>query len=307
MTAPRLSVVVTLVDGGATLERCLAALARQHEPPDMEVLLPYDETAAGVREIGGRFEHVRMLPMGAVPTRAAAASPTGQHELFDRRRSHGLAAARGEVVALIEDRSVPRPDWARTLDRLHSRPDPVIGGAVEYDGGRSLNRAVYLCDFGRYRLPFEAGASPWTTDVNTSYKREALEQTRPIWKERYHEPRVHDAILRAGGTLWLDPALIVDQERGPLRLGAVLSERYHWARLFATIRVGDCSLARRVVYAVGAPFLPLILGARLLAGQAAKPRFTRVLAVLPQVLLLLFCWSLGEFTGYLAPTTRTSR
>jgi GT2 family glycosyltransferase len=41
----RLSVIVTIVDGGETLERCLTALANQEAAPSFDVLVPWDDTS----------------------------------------------------------------------------------------------------------------------------------------------------------------------------------------------------------------------------------------------------------------------
>ena len=99
-----LSVIVTVVDGGATLERCLAALAAQQGAPDLEVLVPHDDTLGDLAPLAAKFPGVRFLPLGHLATQHPAAGPGGQHELFDRRRSAGLGAATGELIAILEDR-----------------------------------------------------------------------------------------------------------------------------------------------------------------------------------------------------------
>jgi len=164
---PMLSVVVTVVDGGETLARCLAALAAQVDPPELEVLVPMDATVGGIDRLRARFPAVRFLEMGVVATARPVATEAGRHELYDRRRAAGLAVARGEVVAMLEDRGVPRPDWARAVAHRHAAlPHAAIGGAVENAVPRLINRAVWFCDFGRYALPLREGPSTWLSDVN---------------------------------------------------------------------------------------------------------------------------------------------
>ena len=46
MSTPVLSVIVTIVDGGEALERRLEALDRQDNPPGLEIIVPYDKSAA---------------------------------------------------------------------------------------------------------------------------------------------------------------------------------------------------------------------------------------------------------------------
>jgi hypothetical protein len=296
----RLSVVVTIVDAGDALERCLTALAAQRNAPDLEVVVPWDDTVAGVTAMAARFPACRFLPLGPVATSRRSDSAAGQHELFDRRRAAGLAAATGDVVAILEDRGAPRTDWAATMARLHTElPHAVIGGAIENGRTSLLNWAVYFCDFGRYHLPFAAGPRAWVSDVNIGYKRRALDATRDLWRDRYHETTVHWALERAGETLYLSPELAVDEMRDGLSLGRVLGERMAWGRLFAYTRAREVSWAKRLAWAALTPVLPLVLLARHVREQSAKRQtFARFLSASPLVLLLLASWSLGEAIGY---------
>lgn len=297
-----LSVIVTVVDAGETLVRCLSALARQEHAPALEIIVPYDESVAGMAPIVARFPTFHFLPIGQIETSRPRMGPAGQHELFDRRRSAGLARARGDIVAILEDRGVPRPDWARALADTHERlPHAVIGGGVENGRERVLNWAVYFCDFGRYQLPFDEGPRAYVTDVNIGYKRRALEQTRALWTERYHETTVHWALTRAGETLFLSNRFAVDQMRDDLSIGRLVSERVGWGRLFAYTRARETGMARRMLLAAMAPVLPLLLFYRLARHQVTKKRtLGKFLLASPVVLLLLATWSLGEMIGYLS-------
>jgi len=300
VSPPRLSVVVTVVDGGETLRRCLAALATQEDPPDLQVIVPFDDSVGYVGDLVAAFPGFQAYPLGPVATERPPESPAGQHELFDRRRAAGLAAATGRVVCLLEDRSVPAADWARTVDRLHSMPYLVIGGAVECGIDRMLNWAVYFCDFARYQLPLEAGPRDYVTDVNISYKREALEKTRALWEQRYHETTVNWALRRAGEVLYLSPDPVVRQHREGLSLNAILHERFVWGRLFAYTRARECTSVRRLAYAVLSPALPFLLFVRQARGQFSKRvRRLTFLRVAPVTFLLLASWSLGESVGYI--------
>jgi hypothetical protein len=296
-----LSVVVTVVDGGAALERCLTALGNQDGAPDLEVLVPYDASVTGIQPLGARFPKVGFIPLGTITTQRRWDGPAGQHELFDRRRAAGLKAVSGKLVAIVEDRGVPRANWARAMIDLHARlPHGVIGGAIENGREALLNRAVYICDFGRYQLPFDAGPREYVSDVNICYKREALLQTRALWEDRYHETTVHWALLRAGATLYLSPEPVVDEIRDDLTFGGLLRERLGWGRLFAYTRAREGPTWRRVLLAGLAPLLPGVLFLRLFRQYLGKghPPF-RFLTAAPTILCLLAAWSAGELTGYL--------
>jgi hypothetical protein len=287
------------VDGKETLERCLRALDAQADPPEMEVIVPFDSTVADAPAIASRHPAARFLDLGVLETSRPAAGFAGQHELYDRRRAAGLAAASGSIVAILEDRGAPRADWARTAVALHELPHGVIGGAVENGNQRLLARSVYSCDFARYQLPFEAGPAAWVTDVNVTYKRAALEATRELWRERFHEPTVHGALLARGETLWLSPVLVVEQRREGLGFRRLLAERFAWGRLFAATRVAGSSRRRRAALALLSPLLPaLLFGRQSLLHARKRVSFWRFLRAAPCVLALLIAWSLGEATGY---------
>jgi hypothetical protein len=310
MTAPLLSVVVAVVDGGETLRRCLTALVEQQEAPSMEILVPCDATvqsaATIVADVAARASargvaHLKVLDLGRLTTDRPSSGPRGQHELIDRRRSAGLAAAAGELVALVEDRGVPRSDWAATIVRLHgSLQYPAIGGAVENGRDRLLNWAVYFCDFGRYQRPFTAGPRRYLSDVNVSYKRRALDATRAIWSNRYHEPLVHWELERQGAVLYASPDIVVDQLRDNLTVAGLLVERLAWGRLFGALRARRITPARRLLFVGLSPLVPALLFFRVLRDQSAKGMvLRRALAVSPALLLLLSAWAAGEAIGCL--------
>jgi hypothetical protein len=297
----RLSVVVTVVDAGDALARCLQALATQADPPDLDVIVPWDDTVPQMDAMAAAFPTFRFPALGRVATTRPPEGAAGQHELFDRRRAAGLRAATGEVVAILEDRGVPDRDWARTMVALHGRlPHAVIGGAIENGRDRVLQWAVFVCDFNRYQRPFDAGPRPYVSDVNIGYKRGALDQTRSLWQERYHETTVHWALLRAGETLFLSPELVVRQHRDHLRFRALVAERFAWGRLFAYTRARESGPGARLARALLAPVLPAALLARHARLQWHKRvsvgRFVRAA---PAVFVLLTAWSAGEAIGYL--------
>jgi hypothetical protein len=292
--------VVTVVDGGAALERTLSALARQSGGPPLEIIVPCDATLASAAAAARRFPGVQVIDIGEIATGRPADDPGGQHELFDRRRAAGLAAATGDLVAIIEDRGVPDPDWARAFAELHARlPHAVIGGAVALGVDAPLNRAVFLCDFGRYAPPFDPGPRDYVTDVNVCYKRAALERTRELWRERYHETTVHWALQRDGEALWLAAEPVVRQVRDDLSLRPMLRERYAWGRLFAVTRARESSLAARLARAAMSPLLPVVMWLRIIRGVMRRREFWRSMRAEPAALLLLSAWAAGEAAGYL--------
>lgn len=293
-----LSVIVTVVEGGEALRGVLAALRHQDDPPAMEVIVPLDESVDGLAALVAEFPGARSLRLGELPTQHPASSPAGQHELYDRRRAAGLAAATGDLVAIVEDRGHPAPDWARTAARLHrAHPAGVIGGAIEPAPCGLLNWAFWVCDFSRYGLPFPEGPVDWVSDVNVVYKRAALERTRHLWQERYHEPVVHWELRRQGDRLLLSPDLVVLHRREPVRLLPLLPERFGWGRLFGALRGRALSPSGRLARVVVAPVIPFVLLLRHARAMVRRGQGARFIRAIPALLVMLSAWTAGETWG----------
>lgn len=296
---PRLSVVVTVVDGGAVLLRCLEAIAAQVDAPAMEVIVPWDETIAAVGTLAARFQRMTFLPLGRLTTAGRPASPFDAHVLYDRRRAAGLRAARGALLAMLEDRGWPRPDWAAAMADLHEKlPHGAIGGAIENGAEDRLRHAVYHCDFGRYEPPLPGGEVSFVSDINICYKRQALDGVRSLWSERYQEAEVNWELLRRGDRLWLCDSPRVVQQRGPLSLAQALRERVHWGRTFGQVRGRAGSRMRALARAAASPLVPGLLLFRHLRRQLSRGQTVRsTLAGLPLMALLTACWAAGEAAG----------
>ncbi len=301
-TPPRaeLSIIVTIVDGGQTLVRCLDALVAQVDAPRLEVIVPWDATIAEATALAARYPTFRFLEIGHLldhpPVDAFEA-----HELFDRRRTAGLKAATAPYLAMIEDRGWPRPDWARAIVEAHRTfSDGVIGGAVDCVAGTARMWAVFFLDFGRYQAPFDDERPEYVTDTNVSYRREALEAVRPLWDFRYQEAVVNWALRARGVGLRLTAAPVTVQQRDPLSLGAMALERFHWGRVFGEVRAREAPAAARLTWIVSVPLLPVVLYARHLRRQMRLGRHVGTyVAATPLILFLLVFWSLGELRGYL--------
>jgi hypothetical protein len=293
---PVLSVVVVTLDGGESLARCLKALSQQQNPPAMEILVAHDH---------------RLEEPGAWPHRFPQAQfifcPYPRN--YPAMRAAGARAARGSIVAATEDQCIPPPVWCANIAREHAaQPAAAIGGPVEKRRPDSLlNWAIYLREFGEYTPPLQAGPSATLTDCNVTYKRAALDPIVDVWRQEFHEPQVHSALLERGETLWLSPALQAEQQRS-FAFSFALRERFHFGRLFGRLRLPALHPAKRVLLVLFSPVLPLLLTARVLVRALRKRKYVGVtLLAIPYLLLFSAAWSLGEFAAYLAGETKGSR
>jgi len=304
----KLSIVITVVSGGTALRRCLKALTAQADPADTEIIVPYDQWAAEAGDLAREFPQVRFHFYEDLGGGSSAAIPTRAHRLYDRRRAVGLQLARGQIIAMTEDHAVPADDWIREIRAAHEQPYAVIGGAIENAVDCPLNWALYYCDFGRYGRPLLAGEAEYVSDVNVSYKRDALNSIREVWSESYHETIAHRALRARGEILYLDPRLVVYQRRPAITWRRVYRERIEWARAYAEGRVTEFSSWRRLIYVAGAPALPVILSLRVWRRMRRQRRSPgQIIRAMPVAAVLLTGWALGELIGYVAGAPREER
>lgn len=111
-TAPRISVVIPVLDGAAVLPGCLDALAGQVDAPPFEVL---------VVDNGSRDATARIATEHRVAARVLTEPVRGPYAA----RNTGIAAARGDIVAFTDADCVPDPRW-------------LAEGAAAIDGGADL-------------------------------------------------------------------------------------------------------------------------------------------------------------------------
>ena len=299
-----LTVVITLASDSTEgrydpsyLTRCLDSLHTQENAPSMSIIVPYPAQAREFENLQEIFHDVMFLP---VDDPIANTRPGQNHKHFDVLRANGLAHARGEIIAMVEDQELVDQNWAINMIQAHSMDYAVIGGSIENGVDRPLNWAVYFCDFLEYQNPLASGETLSASDVNISYKREVLEAVRSTWQDGYHEPFVHREIISRGWKIASEPKAIVYQVRTGLKLGRVLKERVIWGRHYAAHRQIDFPRWKSLVYSVFSFFLPVMLLLRKTNQIFKKRRNTSVFfKVLPLTVLLTVFWSGGEMLGYI--------
>ena len=297
---PTLSIIVTVVAGKQCLRNHLEVLCPQARSNHCEILVPFDCWSEEIGGLASEFPEVTFSFCGDLGLKGSATISKSNHCLYDRRRAVGLRLCRGNIVALTEDHAIPADDWLNRLLQAHQQPYDVIGGAVENGVDRPMNRAWYFCDFGRYGRPFESREVQYVSDVNISYKRQALMKTQSLWWDSYHETTVNWALQALGTKLFLDAEPVVYQCRPTLSFWRALGERAAWGKVFATTRAATLPLFRRLLFAVGTLGLPVILFCRALRHMNRQRQGTlRILSTFPIIACFVVCWAGGEMAGYL--------
>jgi glycosyltransferase involved in cell wall biosynthesis len=204
------------------LTRCLEALTKQTRVPD-EVLVVVRDDDVETRTLLERADPVslELRPVNvSVPGLVAALNA-------------GLAAARGDIIAITDDDAAPQSDWLARIE-AHFQADPKVGGV----GGRDW---VHRGEHVQERLQEVVGKVQWfgrvvgnhhlgvgkarnvdiLKGVNMSFRRVAVNGLR--FDERLRGTGVEDAgdwafslaVRRAGWKVLYDPAVAVDHYPAP--------------------------------------------------------------------------------------------
>jgi glycosyltransferase involved in cell wall biosynthesis len=145
--APKVSVVIPVLNGARVLGRCLDALAAQKGAPAFEVIVVDNGSTDGTGDVARRH------PVGARDFVEPARGPYAA-------RNAGIAAARGEIVAFTDADCTPDPGWVREGFRALEAGADLAGGAIEqrlsphptvwerYDAASYLDQEVFVREQG---------------------------------------------------------------------------------------------------------------------------------------------------------------
>jgi hypothetical protein len=283
--SPDLSIIVASSDNHRSLEQTLAAIENQVGGRAMEISVATDNPtdARLVRERFGRVNLIESQKPRLVP------------ELWGL----GVTRARGRLIAITIASVIPNDDWVETLLRAQSDDYAALGGAIENAPDASLlDWAVYFVRYTSFMLPFHGGSVNQVAGDNCAYKRAAIaEQMEWIDANGFWEAEVNDKLCAQGKVLWSDPRLIVHYANAFTLLGFA-RQRFAHGKLFGRLRAAKCTPARRALYVVTSPAIPLVHLARRLRNVMRKKRNRlRFVLSLPLTIFFLFCWATGEFLG----------
>ncbi|MGI8807286.1 MAG: glycosyltransferase family 2 protein [Acidimicrobiales bacterium] len=284
---PELSVVIASVNGLPYPLACLDALTSQ-EGMDPEIILA-DCTGAGtVAAVRERFPDVRVLAFD-------------EQKSVPWLRAAGIREATGRLVAITEDHCVPTPDWCRRLVAAQERTGwAAVGGGVR-NGSRErlIDWVVFFCEYSQHMDPVDDGPSSVLPGMNVAYDMDALADMKSMFAEGLWESFLHERLAAAGHVLGLSADVVVDHQKYfTPRMFA--SERFHYSRSFAGMRVAGRGLGTRVAWAAGSLALPPVLVARITRRVLDKRQYAGwYLRSLPLVVAFSFIWAAGEWWGYL--------
>jgi hypothetical protein len=162
---------------------------------------------------------------GDLPSRDVRVSCHPGADVF-QLRAYGLAEARGDIVAVTEDHSVPTVGYLSSILDAHRRhAEAVVAGAVVNGSSeRWIDRVNFLLVHAR-NLPAQSSlpGSGWVpTPTNESFKRSAVPERVP---DRGWLETVHNVVLLQAGQVVFDDKIVV---RHVQSLGTVGTIRNHF-------------------------------------------------------------------------------
>jgi hypothetical protein len=285
---PEISVVIASVNGLPYPLACLDALARQEGAVRAEIILADCTGPATLAAVRERHPDVRILS-------------------FDERRSvpwlraAGIRAARGRLVAVTEDHCVPHTDWFRRITEALARTGwSAVGGGVENGSTkRVVDWAVYFCEYSQLMDPVVSGPNNALPGMNVAYDMRAMDGLRDAFEEGLWENFIHDRLLAAGHTLGLAREVVVSHEKY-FTIPMFWSERFHYSRSFAGMRVSGRNPIIKLAWALATLALPPLLVGRITKNvMVRRQHLGWFVRALPLVIVFSTVWAAGECWGYL--------
>lgn len=287
---PLVSIVIASVNGMPELGECLAHLVNQQGGHPYEVIV-VDRCGAPLPALiqqGFPQPQVRVIE-----------APAGTS--IPKLRAIGMAEARGKAIAILEDHCNVNPRWFETIARLLSQGVEAMGGPVRNGAVERLTDwAVFFVEYARFMPPVKPGEIDAIAGSSAVYDRAMLGRLGPELKNEVWEHFLHARMRELGVKFVSDPGLEVEHKK-EFPFGYFMSQRYHYSRSFAGMRLHGAPLAKRIAYAGATVLLPPLLlwrMARILLGKGGQ--LGRFVMALPLLLAFMASYAWGEAVGALA-------
>lgn len=218
-------------------------------------------------------------------------------------RGAGLAAAKGDWVALTEDNCAASGNWLVEMSSGFVGPATIVGGSMaNARPARAIDCGAALAEYGFFgadQPPAAPGAAPLVTGANVAYHCSIVPEVAEWALAGDWEDVIHGRLAAQGATFRVMRRAIMGQNLR-YRLTSFCVDRYQHGRDYARVRSATLPPGRRLLLAGATPLLPPLLTARIWrsSGRSSPTEFVRAL---PWTLAFLSAWAVGEAIGYLTP------
>ena len=291
-TVPDMSVVVVSLDSYARIRRTIAALRAQTAKRQLEIVIvaPSREVLKLDEADLQDFLSFQVVEVGPIRSTGGAIAA-------------GFQRAQAPVVAYAEEHSYPFPTWAEALLLAHKQPWGAIGATIVNANPESIiSWANLFTDFGPSVDPAVGGVTSHLAWHHGSYKRELLSgyDTEQLKNFLETEGLLHQALQDRGYQLYLEPAAKSNHVNVSTMLSLIRCE-FVGGRLYGAARVrhNKWSMARRLLYILGSPLIPVLRLRRTLREVRRAGQWDKLLPqILPGIITALVAHCLGEISGY---------
>ncbi len=299
----------------------MTARARQAEPK-IAIVLPTDsaETIQPVLRcletlnMGARLEIVIVIPdhqpvSDLIKSNVRVTTVPSIYPLAGARAA-GVRAATAPYVFMGETHSFPRPGMLEAIIDAHEKGATIVVPAFENENpGSAVSWACFLNGYAPWTDWRNAGRIGYAPLFNVSYVREFLTELGASL----------DTVLLTGEDMMLRvrsangyAAIETTARIGHMNIAHArdwLPQRIVAGRVIASIRSARWPIAQRLVYALGAPLIPVVLLWRHRHGIIGTMARNDVsLAVFPLLALGMCFQAVGELIGYaVGPSDGSSR
>lgn len=273
--APLVTVVVPAFDEAVVIENCVRSVLRS-EHPELEVVCVDDGSSDDT------FARMERLAAEHTQVRAVRQENAGKGAALNT----GIAAARGEILVLVDADGLFRPDTVTRLLRgfRDQRVGAVCGNDRPVNLDRVLTRLLALISHvgtGLMRRALDVlGCLPIVSGNVGAFRRDVLERVGPLRTDTLGEDleltwRVH----RAGFRVTFAPDALVYAE-SPSTVGGLWRQRVRWARGLLQVTAMHRDMVGNPRYGTFGPYLVFNT-----AAQVVAP-FVQVLALVVLVVLV---------------------
>lgn len=286
---PLVSVVIASVNGLPSLGECLDHLLRQEGGHPYEVIV-VDRCGEALRQ-----ELKRRFPQPEIRVIAAPEGTT-----IPKLRAMGMTQAHGKTIAILEDHCNVNPRWFATIARLVAQGCEAMGGPVRNGAVvRLTDWAVFFVEYARFMPPIPTGEVDAIAGSSAVYDRAMLGRLGPELGQEVWEHFLHGRMRELGVKFVNDPGLEVEHKK-EFPFGYFMSQRYHYSRSFAGMRLAGAPLVKRIAYAGATVLLPPLLLWRMARILAAKGgQMGRFVTALPLLFAFMLSYAWGEAIGAL--------
>ena len=289
MTAPALSVIL-LTDTYDAVRNELSALRAQTVRDRLEiVIVTVTSSAVALGAQNGHCEGFHSVTVVECDS---------LYPLY-RARAEGVRRAHAPIVLLAESHAYLGRRHCEALLLAHEGPWAVVGPAMyNANPGTMRSWAGLYMDYGPWVEVKTPGTVFELPGHNSSYKRSILlEYGDQLDAMMMSSPRRHADLVARRHQLYMEPAARTYHLNVSLPWSWI-EERFVGGRSYAGVRCHPWGLARRALYAGGAPLIPLVRLARIVPLMRRARGWTFVFRACPALMASLVLGSLGEGLGY---------